>query len=117
MSSPEETVTITATTMITENITTEEYIQEAILEDGITIKPCHVQYSQQLAVVEREVKEAKRIANKTKANECMNLSNIKGNMRAKSTVNRHQKEHELFILYLYKHEDQLLEEELLQAIK
>ena len=47
----------------------------------------------------------------------MNLFNIKGNMRAKSTMNHHQEEHELFILYLYKHEDQLLEEELLQAIK
>ena len=117
ISSPEETVTIVATTMITENITTEEENQVAMLEDGITIKPPHVQYRQQLTVAEREVKEAKRIANKTKANECMNLSNIKGNMRAKSTMNHHQKEHELFILYLYKHEDQLLEEELLQAIK
>ena len=47
----------------------------------------------------------------------MNLANIKGNTRAKSTMNCHQKEHELFILYLYKHEDQLLEEELLQAIQ
>ena len=54
ISSPEETVTIIATTMITENITTEEENQVAMLEDGITIKHPHVQYCQQLTVAERE---------------------------------------------------------------
>ena len=117
ISSPEETVTIVVTAIITENITTEGENQVAMLEDGITIKPPHVQYHQQLTVAEREIKEATRIANKTKASKLMNLSYIKGNMRAKSTMNHHQKEHELFILYLYKHEGQLLEEDLLQAIK
>ena len=43
---PEVTVTIVATTMITENNTTEEGNQEAMLEDGIIIKPPHVHYCQ-----------------------------------------------------------------------
>ena len=41
----------------------------------------------------------------------MNLSNIKGNMIAKSTMNIHKKEHELFILFLYKYENQLPEDD------
>ena len=84
---------------------------KAIVEDGITIKPPHVYYSQQLTVAEREVKKAKRIANKCIARKCMNLSNIKGNMIAKSTMNIHKKEHELFILFLYKYENQLPEDD------
>ena len=54
MSSPKETVRITTTTMITKNISTEEENQEAMLEDGTTIKPPHVQCPQQLTVAERE---------------------------------------------------------------
>ena len=65
MSSPEEAVTIAVTTMDSENITTEENNQEVMLEDGITIKPHHVQYGQKLTVVVREVFKVKRIANKT----------------------------------------------------
>ena len=58
-----------------------------------------------------------KMAKKIKANEFMKLVNIKGNAQAKSTINRHQKEHDLFILYLYKHENSLLEEYLLHAIR
>ena len=57
------------------------------------------------------------MANKTKANDLMKLVNIKGNTQAKSTINRHQKEHELFLLYLYKDDNSLLEEQLLDAIQ
>jgi hypothetical protein len=48
-------------------------------------------------VVERAAKEVLKKANKTKAHELMKLVNIKGNTQAKSTINRYQKEHELFI--------------------
>ena len=34
-----------------------------------------------------------------------------------SSINRHQKEHELFILHLYEHANSLLEEHLLNAIQ
>ena len=90
--------------MITEKITIEEDNQEAMLEDGITIKLPHVQYCQQLTVVEREVKEAKTWVNKTLANKWMNLASMKGNMGAKSTMNHHQMGCELFVLYPTKRE-------------
>ena len=79
--------------------------------------PPSVQYSKHQRLIDREAKEVIKMTNKAKANELMKLVNIKGNTRAKSTINRHQKEHELFILYLYKHDNNLLEEQLLDAIQ
>ena len=63
-----------------------------------------LQYSKHQRVVEREAKEVLKRAKKTKVNEFMKLFNIKGNTQAKLTINFHQKEHEPFILYLYKHD-------------
>ena len=57
------------------------------------------------------------MANKTKANQMMKLCNIKGNTQAKSTINHHQNEHELFILYLYKNDNSSLEEHLLHVVQ
>ena len=68
-------------------------------------------------MVERVAKQVLKMANKTKAHELMKLVNIKGNTQAKSTMKCHQKEHELFILYLYEHDNSLLEEHLLNAIQ
>ena len=42
-----------------------------------------------------------------KSLQLMNLANIRGNTRAKSTMSQHQSEYEVFLLlYLYKHADQ-----------
>ena len=57
------------------------------------------------------------MAKKPKPNLLMKLVNIKGNAQAKSTINQHIKEHGLFILFLYKHENSLLEEHLFHAIR
>ena len=65
---------------------------------------------------ERDTRKAKKEANKMKSLQLMNLANIRGNTRAKSTISRHQSEHEVFLLYLYKHEDQLLGPEMLAQI-
>jgi hypothetical protein len=98
----------------------EEESREASLLEGegcIVAVPPSFPYSKHQRVVERAAKEVLKMANKTKAHELMKLVNIKGNTRAKSTINRHQKEHELFILYLYEHDNSLLEEHLLNAIQ
>ena len=74
-----------------------------------------LQYSKHQRLVEREAKEVLKMANKTKANQMMMLCNIKGNTQPKSTINHHQKEHELFILYHYKNDNSSLEEHLLHV--
>ena len=65
---------------------------------------------------EHDTKQAKKEANKMKSLQLMNLVNIRGNTRAKSTMSQHQSEHEVFLLYLYKHEDQLKGLEMLAQI-
>jgi hypothetical protein len=62
-------------------------------------------------VVERETKEVLTMATKAKANELMMLVNMKGNTQAKSTIKCRQKEHELFILYLYMDDNSLSEDQ------
>ena len=69
-------------------------------EGGVLDEPSSVQYSKHQRLIDREAKEVIKMTNKAKANELMKLVNIKGSTRAKSTINHHQKEHELFLLYL-----------------
>jgi hypothetical protein len=62
-----------------------------------------------LAIREHDTRKAKKEANEMKSLQLMNLTNIRGNTRAKSTMSQHQSEYEVFLLlYLYKHADQLL---------
>ena len=71
---------------------------------------------QSSTIRECDIRKAKKEANKMKSLQLMNLANIRGNTRAKSTMSRHQSEHEVFLLYLYKHEDQLKGLEMLAQI-
>ena len=57
------------------------------------------------------------MAIKAKANKLMKLVNIKGKTQMKSTISHHQEEHKLFILFLFKHDNHFLEEQLLVAIQ
>ena len=49
---------------------------------------------------ERKTRKAQKEKNKMKSLQLMNLANIRGKTRAKSTMNRHQSEHEVFC-YIY----------------
>ena len=71
-----------------------------------------------LAIREHDTRKAKKEANKMKSLQLMNLANIRGNTREKSTMSQHQSEYEVFLLlYLYKHADQLLGPEMLAPIR
>ena len=72
-----------------------------------------------LAIREHDTRKAKKEANKMKSlPQLRNLTNIRGNTRAKSTMSQHQSEYEVFLLlYLYKHADQLLGPEMLAPIR
>ena len=116
----EEVPPITMTANNRKKSAEEKESREELLlagEGRVLDVPLSVLYSKHQRLIDREAKEVIKMTNKVKANELMKLVNIKGNTRAKSTINRHQKEHELFILYLYKHDNNLLEEQLLDAIQ
>ena len=81
------------------------------------ILPPEIDKQGSTSIRERDTRKAKKEANKMKSLQLMNLANIRGNTRAKSTMSRHQSEHEVFLLYLYKHEDQLLGPEMLAQIR
>jgi hypothetical protein len=67
---------------------------------------------------ERKTRKAQKEKNKMKSLQLMNLANIRGKTRAKSTMSQHQSEYEIFLLlYLYKHADQLLGPEMLAPIR